>query len=67
MGAEEEVWASTALWTEDGVVGSGCSAGVGVRQLAYSVAVEEVETAVVVALFEWGEEVRRGWERREDD
>lgn len=64
----EEVWASTALWTEDGVVGSGCSAGVGVRQLAYSVVAEEVETAAAAAaLFGWEEEVRREWEGREDD
>lgn len=77
MGAEEEVvvWVSTVLWTEDGVVGSGCSAGVEDQQSACSVVAEEAETVVVggagtvvgVALFGWGEEVRRVWEGREDD
>jgi hypothetical protein len=54
------VWASTALWTEDGVVGPGCSAGVGVQQSACSVVAGEAETAVGVVLFGWGEEVQRG-------
>jgi len=85
VGAEEEVvvWVSTVLWTEDGVVGSGCLAGVEDQQSACSVVAGEAETMVAggagtmvaggggtvvgVALFGWGEEVRRVWEGREDD
>ena len=70
MGAEEEVvvvvWASTAPWTEDVVVGAGCSAGVEVQESTYSVVAGEAETAVKVALFGWEEEVRRGLEGREE-
>jgi len=64
---EVGVWAPTALWTGGGVVGSGCSAGVGDQQSTCSVVAGEAETVVGVALFGWGEEVRRVLEGREDD
>ena len=46
---EQEEWAPTVLWAEDGVVGSGYSAEVGVQGATCSVVAGEVETAVQAA------------------
>jgi len=47
---EEEVWESTAPWTE-GVVGAGCSAEAEVRESTCSVVAGEAESVVAVVLF----------------